>query len=95
MFALSPKAEDLRHKLIAFMDEHIYPNEAEMAKQHQALDNKWSHPALLDELKEKARAEGLWNLFMPHGDYGAGLSNLDYAQLCEIMGRSPIGPGSL
>lgn len=92
MFPLSPKAEDLRSKLIAFMDEHIYPNEAEMTKQHRALENKWTHPDLLDELKEKARAEGLWNLFMPHGDFGAGLSNLDYAQLCEIMGRSPIGP---
>ncbi|NNE22254.1 MAG: acyl-CoA dehydrogenase [Rhizobiales bacterium] len=92
MFPLSPKAQDLRIKLEAFMDAHIYPNEKLMAEQHAALGNKWSHPPLLDELKAKARAEGLWNLFLPHADYGAGLSNLDYAQLCEIMGRAPMAP---
>jgi len=92
MFLLSPKAQELRGKLVAFMDEHIYPNEELMAEQHAALDNKWSHPPLLDELTAKARAQGLWNLFLPHEDYGAGLSNLDYAQLCEIMGRAPMAP---
>ncbi len=92
MFALSARAEDIHGKLLAFMDEHIYPNEAMMAEQHAGLENKWSHPPLLDELKAMARAEGLWNLFLPDDDYGAGLTNLDYAQLCEIMGRSPIAP---
>ncbi|NNF80237.1 MAG: acyl-CoA dehydrogenase, partial [Rhizobiales bacterium] len=92
MFVLSARAEELRGKLLAFMDEHIYPNEAVMAAQHAELENKWSHPPLLDELKAKARAEGLWNLFLPDDEYGAGLTNQEYAQLCEIMGRSPIGP---
>ncbi|MCP5080821.1 MAG: acyl-CoA dehydrogenase [Alphaproteobacteria bacterium] len=92
MFALSARAEELRGKLLAFMDEHIYPNEAAMAEQHAGLENKWSNPPLLDELKAKARAEGLWNLFLPDDEYGAGLTNQEYAQLCEIMGRSPIGP---
>jgi alkylation response protein AidB-like acyl-CoA dehydrogenase len=92
MFPLSPKAQALRSKLVAFMDEHIYPNEQLMAEQHAGLDNKWAHPPLLDELKAKARAVGLWNLFLPHEEYGAGLTNLDYAQLCEIMGRVPMAP---
>ena len=58
MFALSARAEELRGKLLAFMDEHIYPNEAIMAEQHAGLENKWSHPPLLDELKAKAREQG-------------------------------------
>lgn len=92
MFAISAQAEEFRGKLLAFMDEHIYPNEAAMAEQHAALDNKWTHPPLLDELKAKARDAGLWNLFLPDDEYGAGLTNVDYAHLCEIMGRSPIAP---
>ncbi len=92
MFPISPKGAELREKLLAFMDEHIYPNEPVMAAQHAEQEDRWSHPPLLDELKAKAQGQGLWNMFLPDERHGAGLSNLDYAQLCEIMGRSPIGP---
>ncbi|MEM7426599.1 MAG: acyl-CoA dehydrogenase family protein [Pseudomonadota bacterium] len=92
MFPISPKAAELREKLMAFMDAHIYPNEPVMKALQAEREDRWTHPPLLDELKAKARAEGLWNLFLPDERYGEGLSNLDYAQLCEVMGRSPIGP---
>lgn len=73
------------------MDAHIYPNEAEVARQIDA-GNRWEHLPIIDELKPKARAEGLWNLFLPpasdpDGTFGPGLSNLEYAGLCEVMGR--------
>ena len=77
----------LRDQLIAFCDRHIYPNEARFHEQiHQ---QRWQVPAIVEELKVKARAEGLWNLFLPESDRGAGLTNLAYAPLCEVMGRSP------
>jgi len=91
MFACTAKAEELRQRLLRFMDEHIYPNEAALLEHEQGPD-RWQPPALVETLKEKARAEGLWNLFLPESEHGAGLSNLDYAHLCEIMGRSPFAP---
>jgi acyl-CoA dehydrogenase len=90
-FNFSVRTEDYRTKLLAFMDEHVYPNEQTYVEQHEAGD-KWETPAIMQELKTKARDAGLWNLFLPETVYGAGLTNLEYAPLCEIMGRSPIGP---
>ncbi|WP_193074357.1 acyl-CoA dehydrogenase family protein [Pseudomonas sp. FME51] len=85
MFDLSPRIQELKQQLEAFMDEHIYPNEALFYE--QVKQNKWSHPAILEELKQKAKSQGLWNLFLPHSERGAGLNNEEYAHLCEIMGR--------
>ena len=92
MFELSEKAEKLRDQLLAFMDEHIYPNERRYQEEIANADNRWDPAPVLEELKTKARAQGLWNLFLPDSDHGAGLSNFDYAQLCEIMGRSHMAP---
>jgi acyl-CoA dehydrogenase len=91
MFEPSPKSRDLRERLIAFFDRHIYPNEALCHQQiHQ---QRWHVPAIIEELKIKARAAGLWNLFLPESEHGAGLTNLEYAPLCEVMGRVPhFGP---
>ena len=90
-FKFSETVERYRARLLAFMDEHVYPNERTYIEQHDAGDH-WKTPAIMEELKAKARDAELWNLFLPEAAYGAGLSNLDYAPLCEIMGRSPIGP---
>src|SRR5215470_18945187 len=68
------------------MEAHIYPNES--VYEAQVAANRWEQPPIMEELKPKARAAGLWNLFLPDSEYGAGLSNLEYAPLCEIMGRS-------
>src|SRR5947208_531518 len=87
----SPRVEELHQRLTAFMDEHIYPNEQPYYEQLQAGD-RWQPPPLMEELKAKAKAAGLWNLFFSDSEYGAGLANLEYAPLCEIMGRSPIAP---
>lgn len=84
-FDPSPRAADLLARLRAFMQAHIYPNEALYHEQLAA--DRWSKLPLVETLKAKARAEGLWNLFLPHGEDGAGLNNLDYAPLCEEMGR--------
>lgn len=91
MFECSPKAEALRQALLAFMDAHIYPNEHAFHA-HENGPDRWTRLPLLEDLKAKARAEGLWNLFLPNSVRGAGLSNLDYAHLCEVMGRSAIAP---
>ncbi len=91
-FDLSPRAEELRKRLLEFMDANIYPNEARFEEQLAAARDRWANPPVMEELKAKARAAGLWNLFLPEAEFGAGLSNLDYAPLCEIMGRSPIAP---
>lgn len=90
-FNFSAKVEDYRTKLLTFMDDHVYPNERTYVEQHEAGD-KWVTPAIMEELKAIAREAGLWNMFLPDAEYGAGLTNLEYAPLCEIMGRSPIGP---
>src|ERR1700729_320086 len=89
-FDHSSKVKDFQQRLIAFMDEHIYPNEARY--HHEIEQDRWQPVKVIEELKPKARAAGLWNLFLPASDHGAGLTNLEYAPLCEIMGRSPIGP---
>jgi acyl-CoA dehydrogenase len=86
---VSDRAAALAAKLTAFMDEHIYPNEATFRRQI-AEGNRWQPTAIVEELKPKARAAGLWNLFLPQSEYGAGLTNSEYAPLCEIMGRSPV-----
>jgi acyl-CoA dehydrogenase len=77
--------KDLQRRLEAFMDEHVYPNEQKYYDQIE--DNRWQPVPIIEELKPKARAVGLWNLFLPESEYGAGLMNLEYAPLCEIMGR--------
>jgi acyl-CoA dehydrogenase len=89
-FEFSDKVKDLRHRLQAFLDEHIYPNEQRFYNEIE--QNRWSPPSIVEELKPKARALGLWNLFLPNSEYGAGLSNLEYAPLCEMMGRSVMAP---
>jgi acyl-CoA dehydrogenase len=92
-FAYSDKVEAIRRKLRSFMDAHVYPNERAFEEWLGAAPSRWSEPPpLLDELKAKARAEGLWNLFLPDPEWGAGLTNLEYAPLCEIMGRSHVAP---
>lgn len=91
MFEFSPRAVELRERLLAFMDEHIYPNET-VFRDELAGGDRWRPPRIIETLKAKAKAAGLWNLFLPESEYGAGLSNLDYAPLCEIMGRSFLAP---
>lgn len=86
-FAYSEKVEALRARLLAFMDEHIYPNEAVYDAQQAAMTDRWQPVPIVDALKPKAREAGLWNLFLPHSDRGAGLTNAEYAPLAEIMGR--------
>lgn len=92
LFPFSAKAKELHKKVSAFMDAYVLPAEAELHK-HDETDQRWHVHPLIETLKAKARAEGLWNLFLPHGHGGAGLSNLDYAPLCELMGRSLVAPG--
>jgi acyl-CoA dehydrogenase len=91
-FEHSPRARALQEQMSAFMQQHVYPNEAVYDRQLAEGDDPHALPPIMSELKEKARAEGLWNLFMSHGDWGAGLTNLEYAPLAEIAGRSIIGP---
>ena len=91
-FDYSEKVQRLRAELAEFMDEHVYPNEKTYKDQLNAAESRWTIPPIMEELKEKAKAAGLWNLFLPDSDLGAGLTNLEYAPLCEIMGRSPIAP---
>jgi acyl-CoA dehydrogenase len=89
-FEHSAKVKDLQAKLTAFMEDHVYPNEK--LAHEQAAANRWQPLPIIEQLKPKARAAGLWNLFLPDREFGAGLSNLEYAPLCEIMGRSHIAP---
>jgi acyl-CoA dehydrogenase len=79
-------------RLRAFMEEFVYPSEPVYEAQLEAAPTRWSVPPVIDELKARARDAGLWNLFMPEPEYGAGLSNREYAPLCEIMGSSAIAP---
>jgi acyl-CoA dehydrogenase len=90
-FEHSAKTKDLQQRLTAFVEEHVYPNEKKWHEQIGA-GNRWQPAAIIEELKGKARAAGLWNLFLPNRDHGAGLTNLEYAPQCEIMGRSPMAP---
>ena len=91
-FTYSDKTQDLISRLQAFMDAEIYPNEAAVREQHALLADRWDTPPLIEELKNKAKDAELWNLFLPESDRGAGLSNLEYAPLCEIMGRVAFAP---
>lgn len=92
-FSYSEKVVELQAKLSRFMEENVYPNERLYEEQLNAQTSRWEQvPPIMEELKQKAKAEGLWNLFLPESEYGAGLTNLEYAPLCEIMGRSMIGP---
>src|SRR5438876_8861385 len=89
-FEFSERAKDFQKRLTAFMEEHIYPNEQSFYDEIEG--KRWSPTQIVEDLKLKARAAGLWNLFLPDDEYGAGLGNLEYAPLCEIMGRSPMAP---
>jgi acyl-CoA dehydrogenase len=85
-FDYSPKVKDLQANLLAFMDEYIYPNEATYYEQLNSGE-RWQPIQIIEDLKPIAKKQGLWNLFLPESDRGAGLTNLEYAPLCEIMGR--------
>jgi acyl-CoA dehydrogenase len=82
----------LRERLVAFMRDVVEPGERRYWEQHAAFANRWTIPPAIEEMKAQARAAGLWNLFLPESEYGAGLTNSEYAPLCEIMGRSPLAP---
>lgn len=87
----SKRVRELEARLLAFMEAHIYPNEDRFYRESEEL-GPWAVQPVVEELKPVARAEGLWNLFLPESELGAGLTNLDYAPLCEIMGRSHLAP---
>ena len=89
-FDYSPKVQNLRSRLSEFMAEHVYPNESAYFASLDSGDSRWTIPPIMEELKAKAQQLGLWNLFLPESEHGAGLSNLEYAPLAEIMGRSLI-----
>ena len=91
MLQFSDRTNELLERLNTFMDANFYPNEEEIEAQI-AEGDRWAHPPLMEKLKEKARSEGLWNLFLPESEHGAGLSNFEYAPLCEVMGRSEHAP---
>src|SRR6266853_805206 len=90
-FALSTRVRDYQARLEAFMAKHIYPNERRYYQEAEQL-GPWQGYPVVEELKPLARTAGLWNLFLPDTEHGAGFSNLDYAPLCEIMGRSHLAP---
>ena len=90
IFEFSDKAKDLEGRLRAFMDEHVYPKEQRFEEEIER--NRWQPTRIVEELKAKARAAGLWNLFLPDDEHGAGLTNLEYAPLCEVMGHSQMAP---
>ncbi|MFI0907029.1 acyl-CoA dehydrogenase family protein [Streptomyces sioyaensis] len=95
-FAFDARTEELRERLLTFMDAHVYPAEQTAHEQRAALASPWDTPAIVEELKAEARKQGLWNLFLPDAEHGAGLTNLQYAPLAEITGRSPqLAPTAL
>jgi acyl-CoA dehydrogenase len=87
----SPRVRALEEQLLAFMEEHIYPNERRFYRESEDV-GPWGVQPIIEQLKLLARAGDLWNLFLPASEHGAGLSNLEYAPLCEIMGRSHLAP---
>ena len=91
-FDFSKKVIDLQERLSAFMTQEIYPNERIFEEQLESSADRWTLPPIMEALKVKARAANLWNLFLPKAHHAQGLTNLEYAPLCEIMGRSPIAP---
>ena len=86
-FDFSPRVQDLRKKVSQFMEDHVHPNEQTFEDQLNSGPDRWQIPPILEEIKEKAKGAGLWNLFLPESEYGYGLTNLEYAPLSEIMGR--------
>src|SRR6476659_7551347 len=89
-FAFDDATRDLQERLLAFMDERVYPAEARFRDEAASAASPWGTPAVIEELKAEARSRGLWNLFLPQThDHGAGLTNLQYAPLAEITGRNP------
>ena len=90
MFEFSKKSLVLQEKLKIFMDKNVYPNESNIESEINSGDI-WQPSDIIEDLKQKAKESKLWNLFLPESEKGAGLTNLEYAPLCEIMGRSPIG----
>lgn len=90
-FAYSEKTKQLIAQVEQFLEENLYPIEQELMRKVEEGDDRWAVPAEIEELKEKAKAQGLWNLFLPESEYGAGLSNLEYAPLAEIMGKTRFG----
>lgn len=92
-FTYSDKVLELQKQVTSFMEEFVYPNEKKYEEQLNAQESRWTEiPSIMEELKNKAKERGLWNLFLPESEYGAGLTNLEYAPLCEIMGRSLLAP---
>ena len=89
---MTDRAEALKRRLEVFMDRHIYPAEEVYARQLDEGPTRWSIPPVIEELKAAAREEGLWNLFLPRREFPDALTNVEYAGLCEVMGRSPIAP---
>jgi acyl-CoA dehydrogenase len=91
-FEYSQRTRMYQEQLADFMSKHVYPNEQVFVDQLSGQRDRWQVPPIMEELKARARERGLWNLFLPESELGAGLTNLEYAPLCEIMGRSPIAP---
>ena len=91
-FGLTPRCEEMRAELISFMDEFVYPNEETFEEQLDSQETRWQTPQIVDDLKAEAKKRGLWNLFLPDDHHGAGLTNVEYAPLCEIMGRVDWAP---
>ncbi|MEX2206927.1 MAG: acyl-CoA dehydrogenase family protein [Myxococcota bacterium] len=91
-FEPSEKVKEIQRQLERFMDEHVYPAERVVGEQIEASGNPHHMPEIIQELAKKAKKLGLWNLFLPDEEHGAGLTNLEYAPLCEVMGRSAIAP---
>ncbi|NCU16976.1 acyl-CoA dehydrogenase [Pallidibacillus pasinlerensis] len=92
IFEVSERAKDFQKRITEFMEQYIYPNEKVYEEQINEYDRFSEVPPIIEELKAKAKEQGLWNLFLPDSEYGAGLTNLEYATLAEIMGRSSIAP---
>src|SRR5436853_6338409 len=91
-FEPSDKVKRLEAQVREIVDREVNPAEKVFEQQLNEAPSRWQIPPVMEELKQKARAAGLWNLFLPESEFGAGLTNLEYAPLCEIMGRSPIAP---
>ena len=91
-FEYSKRTREYLDQLADFMARHVYPSEQTFLDQLDAGPTRWQVPPIMEALKAKARERGLWNLFLPESEHGPGLTNLEYAPLCEVMGRSPIAP---
>ena len=92
-FTYSPKTQELQQRVMAFVREYVQPGEIEFKREmdeFRAKGNQWQPTKVMERLKDKAHSAGLWNMFLPESDLGAGLSNLEYAPICEIMGRYPL-----